>query len=87
MPLALFSFLKIALALWGLLWVHTNFRIVSLCFFVFVLFFFNCVNVCLFLRERQSMSGGGAERAGDKNPKQAPGSELSAQSLTQGSNP
>ena len=28
MPQALFFFLKIALAIWGLLWFHTNFRIV-----------------------------------------------------------
>ena len=38
-------------------------------------------------RERQSMSGGGAEREMEtQNPKQAPGFELSAQSLTRGSN-
>ena len=34
----------------------------------------------LILRERQSTSGGGAEREGDTESKQAPGSELSAQS-------
>ena len=28
MPPALFFFLKIALAIWGLLWFHANFRIV-----------------------------------------------------------
>ena len=36
------------------------------------------------------MSGGGAERERERetqNPKQAPGSELSAQSPTRGSNP
>ena len=46
-------------------------------------------NIYSFLRdrERQSMSRGGAEREGEtQNPKQAPGSELSAQSPTQGSN-
>ena len=32
------------------------------------------------------MSRGGAEREGDMNSKQAPGSELSAQSLTRGPN-
>ena len=32
-------------------------------------------------RERQSMNGGGAEREGDTEPKQAPGSGLMAQSL------
>ena len=38
-------------------------------------------------RERERMSGGGAEREREtQNPKQAAGSELSAQSLTQGSN-
>ena len=42
--------------------------------------------------ERQSVSGGGAERGGaqrereTQNLKQAPDSQLSAQSLTQGSN-
>ena len=29
MPSALFFFLNIALAIWGLLWFHTNFRIIS----------------------------------------------------------
>ena len=38
-------------------------------------------------RERESMSRGGAEREREtQNPRQAPGSELSAQSLTRGSN-
>ena len=40
-------------------------------------------------RERQNMSGGGAEREKERktqNPKQAPVSELSAQSPMQGSN-
>ena len=32
-------------------------------------------------REQASTSKGQAEREGDKNPKQAPGSEVSAQSL------
>ena len=37
--------------------------------------------------ERQSTSRGGAEREREtQNPKQAPGSELSAQSLIRGSN-
>ena len=56
------------------------------------LFFF--FNVYLFLRERetQSASRGGAEREREReretpNLKQAPGSELSAQSPRQGSNP
>ena len=51
-------------------------------------------NVYLLLRERerqtdrQNMSGGGAEReTHTQNMKQSPGSELSAQSLIQGSNP
>ena len=52
----------------------------------------NLSNVYLSLRdretERQNVSRGGAEREGGRqNPKQAPGSELSAQSLTQGLNP
>ena len=38
-------------------------------------------------RERQRLSGGGAEREGDTNPKQTLGSELSAQSPKQGWNP
>ena len=38
-------------------------------------------------RERQNVSGGGAEREREtQNPKLAPGSELSAQSPTRGSN-
>ena len=38
--------------------------------------------------DRQSMRGGGAEREGETQKlKQAPGSELSAQSPMQGSNP
>ena len=54
-------------------------------------FFFN---VYSFLRERErereraSTSGGGAESEREtQNPKQAPGSERSAQSPTRGSNP
>ena len=50
---------------------------------IFLMFYF------IFERERQSMSGGGTERERDmhtQNPKQAPGSELSAQSPTRGSN-
>ena len=35
----------------------------------------------------QSVSRGGEEREGDKNPKKVPGSELSAQSQMQVSNP
>ena len=38
------------------------------------------------MRERQSASGGRTEREGRQNPKQAPGSELSAQSLMRGLN-
>ena len=48
----------------------------------FLLFFFN---VYLFLRERQSVSGGGAESKGDTESKA--GSKLPAQSPTRGSNP
>ena len=49
-------------------------------FFVKVLFIFE--------RDRDSASGGGAEREREtQNVKQAPGSEPSAQSLMQGSNP
>ena len=41
----------------------------------------------IFKRERQSMNGHGAETEKEtQNPKQAPGSELSAQSATQGWN-
>ena len=41
----------------------------------------------IFERERQSMSGGGAEREREtENPKQAPGSELSAQNPMRGLN-
>ena len=43
--------------------------------------------IYFFERERQCVSRGGAERDGEtQNPKQAPGSELSAQSPIQGSN-
>ena len=47
------------------------------------------LNVYLFLRGRETESEwGGAEREWKtQNPKQAPGSELSAQSPTRGSNP
>ena len=41
-------------------------------------------------RDRETMSGQGAEREGDRgdtNPKQAPGSQLSAKSPTRGSGP
>ena len=55
------------------------------CVCVCSLIFF--LNVCLFLRGRQSVSGGEAEREREtQNPKQAPGSEWSAQSPTWGSN-
>ena len=41
----------------------------------------------IFERKRQSASGRGTEREREtQNPKQAPGFELSAQNLTQGSN-
>ena len=50
-----------------------------------VLFFFKCLFI--FYTERQSMSRGGAEREGDTESEAAPGSELSAQSPTRGSNP
>ena len=51
---------------------------------------YNFFNVYLFLRERErereSTSEGGAEKEETQNLKQAPGSELSAQSSTWGSN-
>ena len=51
-------------------------RITNILFFLIFLTF-------LFIFERQSMSRGGAEREREtQNLKQAPGSELSAQSLT-----
>ena len=51
-------------------------------------FFKNFFNIYLLLRdrERQSISRGVIERGETQNLKQAPGSELSAQSLTWGSN-
>ena len=49
-------------------------------------FFFPTFFICFWDRERQSMNGGGAERGGDTEWKQAPGSEPSAQSLMRGSN-
>ena len=45
-------------------------------------FFFNVYFIFERERERQSVSGGGAKREGDRIPKQAPGSEPSAQSPT-----
>ena len=48
--------------------------------------FFKIFNVSLFF-ERDRASRGGAEREGDAESEAAPGSELSAQSLMQGSNP
>ena len=60
---------------------------------VFILFFWsiynifkNFFNVCLFLRQRHSMNGEGQRERETHNLKQAPGSELSAQSLMQGLN-
>ena len=44
------------------------------------------LNYCLFLKERQSISRGGAERDKDTELEAAPGSELSAHSLIQGLN-
>ena len=55
----------------------------------FFFFFFNFFNVYLFLRERkrdtEDEQGRGRERE-TQNPKHVPDSELSAQSLTWGSN-
>ena len=48
-------------------------------FFVLLLFFL------IFICERERERGRGRERGGTQNPKQAPCSELSAQSLTRGS--
>ena len=56
-------------------------------FWIPLSFFFIFFNVYSFLRQRQSMSGGGVERQREtQNPKEPPGSELSAQSPMQGSN-
>ena len=54
----------------------------------FLFFFFIFLMLIYFLREweRHSLSRGGAEREA-QNLKQAPGSELSAQSQMRGSNP
>ena len=41
----------------------------------------------IYFRERQSASRGGAERGGDTELKQAPGSEMLAQSPAWGLNP
>ena len=56
--------------------------------YVHGVFFFSFLSVYLLLREREAEceQGKGGER-GRQNPKQASGSELSAQSLTRGSNP
>ena len=50
-------------------------------------FLFSFFNVYLFLRQRETDHEQGRVREREtQNPKQAPGSELSAQSLTRGSN-
>ena len=59
-----------------------NWDILDICLCVSLKKFF-----LMFIMERQSMSMGGAERGGTQNLRQAPGSELSAQSWRQGSNP
>ena len=66
------------------------------CFFFLInklIFYLKIFNIYLFLREREtekereSVSRGGAEREKDiQNQKQAPGSQLSTQSPTWGSN-
>ena len=79
----------------GLLDIFINFmlaEIASITGLVSILYIdFNKKNVYLYIfakRERERASEGGAERERDtQNLKQAPGSELSAQSLMQGSNP
>ena len=61
--------------------------LVNHCLQRLVVFFFMCVCVHLFLRERQHEQGRGGERGRQtQNVKQTPGSELSAHSLTQGWN-
>ena len=45
-----------------------------------------CQFILIFLRERERETEGRGEGE-TQNPQQAPGSELSAQTLTQGSNP
>ena len=47
----------------------------------------NFFNIYLFLRQRESMNKEGQRKRETQNLKQAPGSELSAQSPTRGSNP
>ena len=55
---------------------------------MFLLNFVKFIYLFLRERERESRNWGGAEREGEtQNLKQAPGSELPVQSLTQGSNP
>ena len=48
--------------------------------------FFECFYLFLREREREGVGQGGAKREGDAESEEAPGSELSAQSPTQGSN-
>ena len=61
----------------------------SLTFLQYRKLVFNVFNVYLFWRDRQTYSAraGKGQREGNKNRKQAPGSELSAQSAARGSNP
>ena len=56
-----------------------------MCFFFF--FLFKCLFIFKRVKERQSISGRGQREREPQNQKQAPGSELSAQSPTRDSNP
>ena len=63
---------------------------IHIVFYYIYLYLHLILFLCFFflIFERESISGGGAEREREtQNPKQTPGSELSAQSPTQGSNP
>ena len=69
-----------------------NLRVPGVLFCVFLLFKKIVFNVYLFLRERvrereRESVGEGQRGRQTQNLKQDPGSKLSAQSLTQGSNP
>ena len=51
------------------------------------IFLKNFLNIYSFMRDREHKQGRGREKEGDTELKQAPGSELSAQSPTWGLNP
>ena len=86
MPPALVFFINITLGIQGLFWFHTDFRIVCSSSVKNASVILIEITIFIFERPRQSVSGEGQREKETQNPMQALGSELSAQSPTQGSN-